>query len=145
MNQDKFEFSIGDEVTYKPYEKELKAIVIGVGFEHLRHIRDEHDNRVFYQLRGDGVVSKTSGRSIVESEYFDPATRVCFRKFPDGEVVALFPDLPDGNYITSYQHIGQHIDACAELIDELDPATYEEYEPLLHELVSHVGYNVILM
>lgn len=67
---------------------------------------------------------------------------VSFRKFPDGDVIVLWDD---GNaspgFITSYQHIGQHGDASPELLDELETASPEEYQPLLDELESR-GYLV---
>lgn len=38
-------------------------------------------------------------------------TKVIFRKFPDGEVIALFPELPGTNSVSdclNYMHVGQH-------------------------------------
>ena len=67
---------------------------------------------------------------------------VSFRKFPDGDIIALWDD---GNaspgFITSYQHIGQHGDASPELLDDLETVTSEEYRPLWDELES-LGYLV---
>ncbi len=141
MNQDKFEFSIGDEVTYKPYEKALKAIIKEVDVKN----RFEEDERIFYKLGGDAVVSVTSGLSIMESEYFEPCLTVHFRKFPDGDVVALFPELKSTPpYITSYQHIGQHSDASKDLLEELPRATLTEYAPLLKEL-KDIGYHNLIV
>jgi len=66
---------------------------------------------------------------------------VTFRKFPEGDIIALFPEKLEGYpYLTSYQHIGQHSDASEELLDELEAATPEEYKPLLEELKS-LGYT----
>lgn len=69
---------------------------------------------------------------------------VLFRKFEDGDVVALFPTetwAPDvTNTITSYQHVGQHGGASIRLLYTLEPATPEEYAPLLRELES-IGYD----
>lgn len=62
---------------------------------------------------------------------------VHFRKFPDGEVIALFPHVPWSlrkDDIMSYIHVGQHGGADRSLIDELDPASKEEYTPLQAEL-----------
>lgn len=69
-------------------------------------------------------------------------TKVVFKKFPEGDVIALMPDdVCDlhGN-ITSYMHIGQHGAASPALLIELEDATAEEYEALKHELETHVGY-----
>jgi hypothetical protein len=69
-------------------------------------------------------------------------TKVIFRKF-NGEVLALFPELPgDSNpYRTclSYQHIGQHGAAAIDL--KAAPATLAEYAPLARELES-LGYEI---
>lgn len=69
-------------------------------------------------------------------------TKVIFRKFPDGDVIAIFPDEvadPDGNLL-SYMHVGQHGAASDDLIDELQPASRTEYYPLLDELMGR-GYK----
>lgn len=72
-------------------------------------------------------------------------TKVIFRKFSDGDVIALFPELPgDLNpYRTceSYMHVGQHGAASVELVDNTTPANPEEYADLLEEIES-IGYNV---
>lgn len=69
---------------------------------------------------------------------------VSFRKFPDGDIIALWDDnSASPGYITSYQHIGQHSAASPELLDELEAATSEEYQPLLDELESR-GYLVTI-
>ena len=62
---------------------------------------------------------------------------VVFRKFPDGEVIALFcdsaKDCNAGN-VMSYMHVGQHGEASRNLGQNLRLATPEEYAPLLREL-----------
>ena len=68
-----------------------------------------------------------------------------FRKFEDGEVIALFPTEEWTSFtksITSYMHIGQHGEASPDLIEELEVATFEEYASLKHELEDLVGYQV---
>jgi len=66
---------------------------------------------------------------------------VVFRKFEDGEVLALFPNEHQGRgFIMSYQHVGQHGDARPALIDELEEAEYHEYDDLLAELIGR-GYK----
>lgn len=68
---------------------------------------------------------------------------VKFRKFPEGDIIALFPDEPDNHRgdITSYQHVGQHGAASPELVADLEHATPEEYAPLLKEL-EDAGYDL---
>ena len=77
-------------------------------------------------------------------------TKVIFRKFILGDVIALFPELPTGQsnrfcdgeqMISSYMHVGQHGDASPRLIDSLSPATAAEYSDLKDELVS-LGYEL---
>lgn len=68
-------------------------------------------------------------------------TKVYFRVFEAGDVIALFPD--EKNHfnccILSYQRIGQHGDASPALIHELRPAKLSEREDLTRELES-IGY-----
>lgn len=69
--------------------------------------------------------------------------KMVFKKFEDGDVIALFPDEIadyDGN-IMSYQHVGQHGAASPALIQELEDASPEEYAPLKKELEG-LGYIV---
>ena len=69
-------------------------------------------------------------------------TDVIFRKFKDGDVIALFPGLPGDNSpntCSSYQHIGQHGAASVDLVGDTKLATPEEYAPLQAELVR-IGY-----
>ncbi len=66
---------------------------------------------------------------------------VHFRKFPEGDIIALFPSLPATYpYITSYQHVGQHGDASIELLHDLERVDVPEYTPLLAEL-GVIGYD----
>lgn len=69
-------------------------------------------------------------------------TKVAFRVFPEGDVVALFYDevQPDGT-IGSCQHVGQHGAASLLLMKELRVATPKEYQALKKELVN-MGYNL---
>ena len=72
---------------------------------------------------------------------------VTFRKFTDGDVIALFPklfesqDVHGNQFILSYMHIGQHGGASDDLIDDLSPATADEYSNLKAELTS-IGYEL---
>ena len=75
-------------------------------------------------------------------------TKVIFRKFEDGEVIAIFPDeLYDWinkDLVWSYMHIGQHSAASKSLAKEKAIALPEEYADLQEELES-IGYvlNII--
>ena len=67
--------------------------------------------------------------------------RVIFRKFPEGDVIALFPDQAEGRgRINSYQHVGQHGAADYALLKELRVAKPAEYRSLLQEL-KNIGYK----
>lgn len=63
--------------------------------------------------------------------------KVVFRKFKEGDVIALFcdsaKDCNAGN-VMSYQHVGQHGEASRHLGRNLKLATPDEYAPLLREL-----------
>lgn len=71
-------------------------------------------------------------------------TKVIFRKFPAGDVIALFPELP-GNYnpatYLSYQHIGQHGAASVSLTRRTALATKAESAELAREL-RRIGYKL---
>lgn len=63
--------------------------------------------------------------------------KVIFRKFKDGDIIALLPDLAGNNNpntCESYQHVGQHGAAnYSQVIAATRPATPEEFAPLLRE------------
>lgn len=61
-----------------------------------------------------------------------------------GHVTAVFPELPGTSAydMTCYAHVGQHSSCTKEWYATTRPATYEEYAPLLAELVQ-IGYNPI--
>lgn len=71
-------------------------------------------------------------------------TKVVFRKFKDGSIVALFPDEivdPLGS-IASYQHVGQHGAAhYSHCIYTSVPATPKEQQALRQEL-ENMGYKL---
>lgn len=69
-------------------------------------------------------------------------TKVIFRSYQHGEIIALFPDEKadhNGN-ILSYMRIGQHSAASPEYIDELPAPLRREALPLKNELETQVGY-----
>ena len=70
-------------------------------------------------------------------------TKVIFRKFQEGDIIALFPEIQAdyaGN-IQSYQHIGQHGAANRELLNDLEIAIESEYKDLYNEL-KVIGYDL---
>ena len=70
--------------------------------------------------------------------------KVIFRKFPEGDVIALFPEQDQGRgLIGSYMTIGQHSDASKSLITDLEPASKEEYAKLAAEL-ERIGYDIVI-
>jgi hypothetical protein len=70
-------------------------------------------------------------------------TLVSFNKLPEGEVIALFPDIEADNKgnVQSYMHVGQHGAASPDLLTDLPEATISEFFPLYKELVLSVGCN----
>lgn len=71
-------------------------------------------------------------------------TKVIFRVFPQGDVIALFPLLPwdrSGINCTSYQTIGQHGGASTLLTRTTRPATAKERRALAKEL-RRIGYRL---
>ena len=68
---------------------------------------------------------------------------VIFRRFKEGDIIALFPGQTgtnDSSTCNSYQHIGQHGSASVNLSNATTPAKYAEYLPLLREL-RQIGYR----
>ena len=67
-------------------------------------------------------------------------TRVFFKKFSDGDVIAFLMDNEvNPSRIDSYMHIGQHSEASEDFPASLKGCTKEEYAPLKKELES-IGY-----
>ena len=74
----------------------------------------------------------------------DDTVKVIFRKFDNGDVIALFPEEEQGRgLIGSYMEIGQHGDASKSLITDLEPASKEEYAELAAEL-KRIGYDIVM-
>lgn len=71
-------------------------------------------------------------------------TKVVFRRYPDGQVIALFPDIPwsrQQGEVTSYRHFDQHGAAdYAGVIAVTQPAREKEYRNPLSELRA-IGYD----
>jgi len=70
-------------------------------------------------------------------------TDVIFRKYPNGEIIALFPyEKETRYYCMSYMHIGQHGGAdYFGTVQSTKLATEAEYKPLFDELLS-IGYDL---
>jgi len=71
------------------------------------------------------------------------ATTVIFRKFKEGDIIALFPYEIDNYHgdCMSYMHVGQHSGAnYFGCIKGTKPAKKEEYQNLYNELLS-IGYK----
>ena len=73
--------------------------------------------------------------------------KIVFRIYPDGEVIALFPQIAAqiGGYLCqSYMHIGQHGAASTHtVVRQTRLASRKEYLPLLKEL-EQIGYNPVI-
>jgi len=70
-------------------------------------------------------------------------TPVIFRKFPEGDIIAMFPTFPgdyNQNTCCSYIRIGGYSSATIDLIYATKPAIEQEYKNLLEELVN-IGYD----
>jgi len=72
-------------------------------------------------------------------------TKVIFRVYRDGQVIALFPEIAVvfyEDYCLSYMHIGQHGGAdYRQVVQITKSATLEQYASLFEELES-IGYNL---
>jgi len=71
-------------------------------------------------------------------------TKVVFRVWPDGQVIALFPDIVEGyGKCLSYEHVGQHGAASVWVTRLTKRATPEQYKALKEELES-IGYDLVV-
>lgn len=74
----------------------------------------------------------------------DAFTPTIFRRYRDGDIIALFPTIPADpqGHCLSYVHVGQHGAADpGHVIAHTRPARPDEYADLLHELAG-IGYEV---
>ena len=76
----------------------------------------------------------------------DEKTPVIFRKWHNGDIIALFPAMPGTNdpcTCGSYEHVGQHGAAFPDtVITVTTPAKPQEYAELLSELRA-IGYDTL--
>ena len=81
--------------------------------------------------------------SEIRGEIMD---KTIFRVYPDGEVIALFPQISvniGGRHCQSYLHVGQHGGADPFIVvSQTRLATPDEYKELFLEL-EKIGYNPI--
>lgn len=73
------------------------------------------------------------------------SVKVIFRKWPNGDIIALFPELPFDNmgYLCEcYEHVGQHGCADPAIVYRTKLAKPEEYEDLYNELTHYCGYDL---
>jgi hypothetical protein len=84
---------------------------------------------------------------LTDPQDWTPASRevkVIFRKWSDGTITALFPEIPNdhqGWSCVSYEHMGQHGGAnCSRVMSATREASPEEYKHLLREL-GQIGYT----
>jgi len=72
---------------------------------------------------------------------------VVFRRFPDGDIIALFPYLAaeglDPWPCQSYMHVGQHGAADSRIVYDTRPARPHEYAALKAEL-EQIGYRLCI-
>lgn len=70
-------------------------------------------------------------------------TKVIFRKWRNGDIIALFPELDAGNLLCeSFERVGQHGAAdYTGVVALTDPATAAEYAALHRELTGR-GYEL---
>jgi hypothetical protein len=71
-------------------------------------------------------------------------TKVIFRMFGDGQVIALFPEIATdqlGYNCNSYMHVGQHGAANPSITNRTTLAKQEDYKHLFDELTK-LGYNL---
>ena len=70
--------------------------------------------------------------------------KTIYRKYPDGEIIALFPQITaniGGCNCCSYMHIGQHGAATPDIVvSRTKLATPDEYAEL-HVELEQIGYN----
>lgn len=79
------------------------------------------------------------------SKWNEETTKVVFRKFRDGEIIALFPDIKERNgLVLSYMHIGQHGMADPMIVNDTELAAPLEYMQLCNELTA-IGYDLRIM
>jgi hypothetical protein len=79
------------------------------------------------------------------SDHSTPTTLVVFRRWPGGDIIALFPELPadyQGRYCDAYEHVGQHSGADYQgVVQATKPVPVEDAADLIQEL-QRIGYRL---
>lgn len=94
----------------------------------------------YHEYKGVNKMSKISKLDATIQE----KTKVIFRKFPNGEVIALFPELPGSNDLTTclnYMHNGQHGSGKATL----EGTTRAYAHDWLKAELESIGYNLTVV
>lgn len=81
--------------------------------------------------------------NYIESKNRVEITKVTFRKEPEGNVLAVFPEVVfnNMNHVQCYSQIGQHSACQEQYYNKLPKATPEEYKEIKNEL-DNLGYNL---
>lgn len=66
--------------------------------------------------------------------------KVVFRKFKDGQIIALFKDTIKDGMVLSYMSTGQHVNASIDIVKATKLANPSEFIQLKREL-RKIGYN----
>jgi hypothetical protein len=138
-----FQYGYGDHYIHMAFKalKEQGIVNIADNDSYWNYCRE--NNIVMRNTKHENCLLKE-----VKSYGLDPnhkTTRVIFRKYNDGQVIAIFPyEIADaaGN-VTSYMHIGQHSAASLDIIRSTKAAGADEYKDLMTELKS-IGYDLIV-
>jgi hypothetical protein len=89
-------------------------------------------------------MGRKTAMDVIDTE---DADIVIFRKFPDGDVIALFPCLPaeclDHWPCQSYMRVGQHGAADPCIVHDTRPAKPRDYAALKAEL-ERIGYRLAI-
>jgi hypothetical protein len=112
-----------------------KAKVVVIGFDVTPYRGSPYNEFIPVDVEKMQV---TADKKLLSKAASEELTKVVFKKFPEGDVIAIFPDEvadPHGN-LMSYMHVGQHGACSPEQLHLLDDATPEEYAPLKKELES---------
>lgn len=106
---------------------------------------EESNKPAVYNERGKPISKQLNqAREVKIMKQETAKTTVMFRKFREGDVVAMFPEIQadmSKENCQSYQHIGQHGAASYQLVNDTRLATPEEYADLKLEL-EQIGYNL---
>ena len=72
-------------------------------------------------------------------------TKVIYRKFSDGEIIALFPQIAanvTGWFCSSYMHVGQHGAADTNVVVRQTVLAKPKEYAKLHKELKQLGYNL---